>query len=66
MTADTLNQHLTGGGTVLIGTYARCTRYARRHAGMFVQRPDGLYVQHGRSYDYLGPADRPYVAIRLA
>ena len=64
-TADRINAHLRAGGVVQVTTMTRSTVYEPRHAGMFRDGRDGLYVQRGRHYDYLGPAHRPLVGIRL-
>ena len=61
--AANLNAHLTAGGTVYVSTMTRITKYTKRHAGMFVDGADGLYVQHGKSRLYLGRPDRLLVGI---
>lgn len=65
MTAQEINQHLSAGGVCQVTTYQRSTVYTEDHAGWFVDKRDGLYVRRGKSLDYLGPNDRPYVGIRL-
>ena len=68
-TADQLNAHLAGGGTVTVATYGRATVYRPKHAGMFTQGIDGnLYVARGRFRDCLtiDRGRRLLVAVRLS
>ena len=46
--AESLNQHLVSGGVVQVTTCMKSWLYQPKHAGMFVQRPDGLYVKQGK------------------
>ena len=49
-TAETLNAHLTAGGSIQIATMTRIVKYTKRHAGYFKQGEDGnLYVTAGFS-----------------
>ena len=65
-TAERLNAHLSAGGRVVVATYTRATVYSAKHCGWFVDKADGVYVRHGRTFDYLGKAEKPLVGIRLA
>jgi hypothetical protein len=66
-TAAELNAFLANDQTafVQITTHGKSTLYRSKHAGWFsVDSKGGLYVRRGRSRDYLGPQDQPWVAIR--
>ncbi len=64
--ADALNTHLSGGGSVQVTTYLRSTIYTAKHAGMFFERGDNLYVKRGRYADCLSTGNRLLVSVRLS
>jgi len=58
---ERIQAHLAEGGKVLIATYTKATLYSPKHAAMFKAptKPteQGVYVQHGRRWDYVISAE---------
>lgn len=52
-----IKSHLVAGRTVQVTTNLRATRYAAKHAEMFVAKKDGVYVQHGKGLVFIGWAN---------
>ena len=49
VTAEKLNNALSGGRAVFVSTYTKTTKYTRRHAGAFFMSSGGdLCVKHGK------------------
>ena len=64
--ADELNNHLAGGGTVIVTTHMRATEYSKKHAGWFSMTSKGdLQVNHGRGNNCLSIGNRLLVSVRL-
>jgi hypothetical protein len=64
-TAASLNAHLQSGGVVQVTTYLKSTLYQQKHAGMFVQKGERLFVKRGKSLDCLAVGECCLVGIRL-
>ena len=49
---NTIDQHLKNGGSILICTYTRATKYTPKHREMFMLGKSGsVYVQRGKNWD---------------
>jgi hypothetical protein len=55
-----IQRQLASGGTVVVATYTKATRYGRQHAYWFQGTPSGLYVKRGN-----GRVCIDYAAIRM-
>lgn len=64
-TADELNAALAAGRRVQVTTCTRSTVYGAAWAGMFEERPDGLYLRVGKRLECLSMGDRLLVGIRV-
>lgn len=51
--AAKIDAHLARGGNVYIATHTRSTRFTMKHRGMIQARRDGIYMQRGRSWDFV-------------
>jgi hypothetical protein len=47
----TIQDHLKAGGSVLMCTHCKQTRFDPKHIGMFSASRNGAFVQRGRSND---------------
>jgi hypothetical protein len=45
-----IKSHLHNGGTVYIGTNTKCTKFSKKHEGMFKATRGGAYFQSGKKW----------------
>ena len=53
---DSIVEHLSTGGDVMICTYAKAIQFQPKHVKMFKVNNSGLYMQRGKKWDCIDGA----------